>query len=147
MGSVSHARQVPEGLECMITLEDIDETNYCEYQTAPSLLWFPAKAASAAIEELRRTQFKQFMERLETTDCEAEMRRLQEKGPPIYVEDKNVLPLPEGETHVSRLWYLADDAEISAKLEGALEGDDHQRLWDELKEVHAATQASQPNPT
>lgn len=139
--ATTHALCVPAGLECMITLDDIDEATYCEYQTAPSMLWYPAKASSAAVEELRQRQFRQFMERLETTDCAAELRRLQERGPPIYVEDKNVLPLAEGETHVVRLWFMAKGSESSAKLEGALEGEAHRELWETLKTAHAAALA------
>lgn len=140
--AASHAQSAPPGMECLITLEDIDDSNYCEYQTWPSLQWYPAKAASSAVEYMRKTQFKQFMQRLETTDCAAEMRRLQEKGPPIYVEDANVLPLQPHDTHVNALWYMADDVEVSAKLEGALEGDERIELWEHLKAIHAATLAA-----
>ncbi|KAJ8602583.1 hypothetical protein CTAYLR_008764 [Chrysophaeum taylorii] len=104
---VVHAETVPEGLECLITLEDISESNYCEYQTAPSMRWHAALASSAAIEHLRITQYKQFLDRIQGTDCAAEMKRLLAQGPPVYVSDRNVLPLPEGETHVCQLWRRA----------------------------------------
>ena len=42
------------------------------------------------------------------------------------------MPLPEGDTHVSRLWFASDGIEYSARLEGALEGEARQQLWDEL---------------
>ena len=32
----------PEGMECMAMYEDIDASNYVEYQTAPSMAWHPA---------------------------------------------------------------------------------------------------------
>lgn len=100
------------------------------------MLWYPAKAASFAVEHMRKTQFKRFMDRLSTTDCAAEMKRLRENGPPLYVEDRNVFPLEESETHVVRLWYCGEDEEISALLEGAPQpGEEHQKLWDELREA------------
>ena len=59
----------------------------------------------------------------------------------VWLTDKHALPLQEGETHVSHLWYMNGDREISAMLEGACDGEDRKKLWDELKSVHAAAAA------
>ena len=32
----------PEGMECLAMYEEIDASNYVEYQTAPSMAWHPA---------------------------------------------------------------------------------------------------------
>jgi len=37
------------------------------------------------------------------------------------------------DTHVCALWYAGDDIEVSAKLEGAVEGNERDILWDELR--------------
>ena len=147
VGSSTHAREVGEGRECLITFDDIDETNYCEYQTEPSMLWYPALACSDAIEHLRQTQFKRYMERVQATDCAAEMKRLMTKGPPIYFEESNVAPLPDGETRIVKLWYMADDTERSAMLDEALDGDERQKLWDHLKSVHQALSDKTSSPS
>ena len=139
--SETHATTAPQGLECLITFEDIDGENYCEYQTAPSMLWHPAKASFDAIEYLRTTQFQRYMDRVQSTDCAAEMSRLLTKGPPIYVDESNCLPLPYGETHVFRFWRMRDNTDVSAVLQGALHGDERQALWDQLRSIHAAVQA------
>lgn len=141
-GSRTHAATAPADAECLITFDDIDESNYCEYQTAPSMLWYPAKASSDAIEHLRRTQYRRYVERVQATDCAAEMKRLLTAGPPIYVEERNVMPLPDSETHVVRLWTMADDTEVDAVLEGALQGDERQAFWDELVAIHSAVSAT-----
>ncbi len=52
--------------------------------------------------------------------------RLMEKGPPIWVSDPHGLALPEGETHIQQLWFSSDGVERSAKLTGAVEGDERQ---------------------
>ena len=62
------------------------------------------------------------------------MRRLLDAGPPIYVSDKHAMPVPEGDTHIIKLWYASDSQERSAVLEGALQGAARDELWDELKE-------------
>lgn len=106
-----------------------------EYQTYPSMQWHPAKYEASVILQLQKDQFSAFVNKVKTTDCQAELRRLLDKGPPIYISDKHALPLPEnGDTHICKLWFSSDDAERSAVLEGALEGDARQKLWDELKE-------------
>eukprot|EP00968_Pinguiococcus_pyrenoidosus_P001713 scaffold78_cov265-Pinguiococcus_pyrenoidosus.AAC.2 len=73
------------------------------------------------------------MDRVKKSTCAAEMRRLMEAGPPIYVSDKHGLPLPEGDTHVAMLWYASDGEERSSKLEGAPEGAERDELWQSLK--------------
>ena len=42
------------------------------------------------------------------------------------------MPIPEGDTHIVKLWYSSDSNERSAVLEGALQGKDREKLWDEL---------------
>lgn len=44
------------------------------------------------------------------------------------------MPLPDGDTHIVKLWYSSDSQERSAVLEGALQGEDRKKLWDELNE-------------
>ena len=77
-----------------------------------------------------------FVNRVKTTDCQAELRRLLATGPPIYISDKHAMPLPEhtGDTHVCKLWYASDNLERSAKLSNAVEGAERDALWEELKQ-------------
>lgn len=126
----------PEGLECLVTMEDIDESNYVEYQCHPSLAWKPALMEQSVVERLLQTQFHTYIERVKKTDCQAELRRLLATGPPIYVSDPHALPIAEeiGDTHVSKLWFASDQTERSAKLDGAVEGDERDALWNELRE-------------
>ena len=67
-------------------------------------------------------QYTSYMERMQKTDCKAEMKRLLEAGPPIWISDKHALPLKDGETHVCKLWFSAEEGggeEVSGMLEGA----------------------------
>jgi hypothetical protein len=81
------------------------------------------------------SQFEQYISRVKTTDCQAELRRLLKTGPPIYVSDKHAFPLDEeNDTHVCRLWFASDGQERSAKLRGAVEGAERDALWKELNE-------------
>lgn len=80
--------------------------------------------------------YSTFVNRVKTTDCQAELRRLLATGPPIYISDKHAMPLPEhnGDTHVCKLWYASDNLERSAKLTNAVEGAERDALWEELKQ-------------
>jgi hypothetical protein len=86
------------------------------------------------VERLLTEQFQQYIDRVKKTDCQAELKRLLEKGPPVYVEDKHAFPLQETDTHVRQLWFASDNRERSARLEGALEGEERDLLWQELKQ-------------
>jgi hypothetical protein len=104
-----------------------------EFQGYPSLQWKPALFEQSVVEQLLSTQFQQFVTHVKTADCQAELRRLLAKGPPIYIEDANGFPLEEGDTHVYKLWYMSDNQERSAKLHGALEGTERDALWEDLR--------------
>ncbi|KAF0690072.1 Aste57867_18521 [Aphanomyces stellatus] len=133
--SVDH--QAPkEGMECLATMEDITEETYVEYQTFPSMLWHPCLFCADVVNQLQRAQFPAYMKGVQEPDCKAELRRLLAKGPPIWIEDKYGFPLPEnGDTHVVALWFCGANEEKSAKLAGAVEGDEREKLWSELKDL------------
>jgi hypothetical protein len=95
--------------------------------------WKPAMYEQCVVDQLLETQFHSFVERVHKTDCQAELRRLLATGPPIWIEDKHAMPLEEGDTHIVQLWYASDNKERPAKLDGSLEGNERQALWDELK--------------
>lgn len=125
-----------DGMCCLCTMEDItvEDGNYVEYQSHPSMKWQPAQFELCVIQQLIETQFEQYINLVKKTDCQATLRRLLEKGPPIYVADKVALPLDDGDTHVCKLWFGADGQEHSAKLKGAVEGEARDKLWAELRE-------------
>lgn len=141
MAATAHGKPA-DGMECLATMEDIteEEGNYCEYQTAPSGAWHPALFAADVVQQLLETQFHQYVKGVQHADCKAELRRLVAKGPPVYIEDKHALALPEGDTHVCALWFARDGQERSAKLDGALEGAAREAFWAELRELLDATE-------
>ena len=62
--------------------------------------------------QLQNTLFKKWTDRVQETDCQAELKRLLTAGPPIWLSDPNALALPEGDTHISTLWFQDEDAEV-----------------------------------
>merc|ERR1712127_1155123 len=118
-------------------MEDITEElqNYVEYQCYPSMKWKPSFFEECVVQQMLETQYQQYIDRVKKTDCQAELRRLLEPGPPIYISDKHGFPLSEddGDLYVTKLWYVSDGKERSAKLKGAVEGQDRDHLWIELR--------------
>ena len=97
--------------------------------------WYPAKYEQSVVVRLLDEQFHTFVNKVKTTDCQAELRRLLGEGPPVYISDKHAMPLPDnGDTHICSLWFASDNQERSAKLDGAVDGEERQKLWDELRE-------------
>lgn len=139
---------IPEGLECLVTMEDITVENYVEYQIYPSMKWKTCYMEQCVVEELLATQFTRYVSQVRAADCQAELSRLLSQGPPIYISDPIGLPLrsddddddddtkveAEEGRHVHALWYSSDEQIRSAKLNGAVEGAERQKLWEELKE-------------
>ena len=97
------------------------------------MTWRPANFEVSVVQQLLDDQFESYVERVKKTDCQAELRRLLEKGPPIYIFDKNGLPLEDDE-YVVKLWFSSDRKERSGKLKGALEGTERNTLWEELNQ-------------
>jgi hypothetical protein len=121
-------------------MEEITEQNYVEYQCFPSLQWKSSKMEQCVIEELLCTQFDTYLQRVQRSDCQAELRRLLQSGPPIYLSDPIGLPLKDDDddeennmdTHIVQLWYASDGQIRSAKLQNAVEGQEREELWKEL---------------
>lgn len=134
--SGSHGKPL-EGMTCLCTWDDITEEEYCEYQTAPSMDWHPCLYSAEVVEQLLASQFQNYVDNVQKSDCAKELTRLLTSGPPIWLHDKQALPLPEGETHVVNLWFCRDGREVSAKLKGALVGEEREALWDNLKQFLA----------
>lgn len=148
---------IPNDMECVVTMEEIDNSNYVEYLCYPSFIWKPCLMEQSVVEELLKTQFYNYINETKTTDCQATLKRLLIKGPPIYISDKIGLPLNNdtndddnkedndddkntttennnNDTHICALWYSSDQKIHSSKLHGAVVGIHRQQLWNELKE-------------
>lgn len=126
------------------------------------MTWHPAGYERSVVEHLLDTQFESYLEKVRTTDCQSELRRLLSVGPPVYLSDPHALPLPQtpptptpdggvgdgdtptgggddtptggsGDTHVVAVWFAGDGTERSARLRGSVVGEERNQLWEELK--------------
>ena len=116
--STGSTHGVPVGkLICQATGVAIDEGNYVEYQTAPSMGWGGAGWCEAAVQELIETQFEVYLGGLSiTAENAAELTAAMVSGLRVWLCDPKGLPLPMGDTHVCRVWYASDGKERSGRL-------------------------------
>ena len=122
-----------EGMECLVTMEDITMENYVEYRIAVDGQWRAALVEQSVVERLLTTQFHMYRERVRTTDCQAELRRLLAKGPPVYVSDPHGLPVDQPDDCIVQLWFASDNSVRSGVLDGAVMGKERDDLWQELR--------------
>ena len=130
-----------EGMECLAMFEPIDETNYVEYQAAPTGKWRPCLYGAEMIEGLRTSQYKNYMERIQKSDCKAEMKRLMESGPPVWVTDKHACPLEEGAARLQALVHERQPGSFG-HARGACDGEERAR--DGLKVSHSRGRQTRP---
>jgi len=146
-GKSSHSKVPPEGLMCKASWEDITKEagNYVEYKTEPSGTWHSAHFSAETVRHLLNTQFTKYLSDVENAakDCAAAVRRVIAKGPPMYLEDREALPLPDGDTHISTVWFAKEDEEVEARLVGSLEGDAREALWSSQKETLKAMEEAE----
>lgn len=126
---------VPEGgLDCGICWDDIETENYVEYQKVEGGEWFPAKLCMNCAKEYRSKQYEIYRTALTKVTCEAEQKRLLDTPPPLNLKETNVMPMPEGSSgEIAGLWFSSEGV-VTAKLDGALEGEERMKFWEEQKQ-------------
>ena len=138
---------LPKDFSCLCTWEEITLENgqYCEYRTVPSGKWHSSKYSAAIVRHLLKTQFQKYLDDVEkaSKDCAAAVRRLIKTGPPVFLSDKEALTIPEGDDCIDQVWFRDTNETVSAKLEGCLEGEAREALWNDQKETLAAMEAAE----
>ncbi|CRH01428.1 conserved Plasmodium protein, unknown function [Plasmodium relictum] len=127
-----HATNVPENLVCLICYDDIDENNYIEYKTDEFSKWYPSSFCLNCTNILLKTQYHQYINNVQKSECLREQTNLLQMGPPINIKDKNGFPFSDGK-EIYSLWFFSDKKIHSAKLDGSLVGEERIKVWNELK--------------
>lgn len=125
-------KEPPEGATCAALWEDIDESNYCEYRDS-SGKWYSSVYCEDVVHELLDTQFQNYKDNVENSTCKASVRSLVKSGPPIWISDVS-MPIDSDGCHIDKIWFSSTNTTISAKLKGALEGEERNQLWKRYEE-------------
>jgi hypothetical protein len=130
--SKHHFESVPPGLECAAYLIDIDDNDYCEFQTNDGL-WHSSPYCSDVVKHLLQTGFHSYLKTIDQADCKATLRRLIQNGPPLYLNDKT-FNISEDQ-YIMKVWFKSENREIDAIYSDAPTEDDRMRLWDQHKAI------------
>lgn len=137
----SHQLPVEGGL-CQCCYSDIDSSNYVEYRGEDEK-WYVSGYCQMCVEYLLSSQWSDYVTRLQKTTCKAEQRRMLARGPPEYLRDEKMfMEVPDSE--VRWLWYMSDSSVKSARLEGALEGEERMAYWNEQRAFYVADDGVDP---
>lgn len=132
---MSKRRPIKEGSECLALMIEIDETNYCELITNTGRE-IPSPYCDEAIKYMLSKNFHTYIDNIDKCTCKSQLRRLLEKGPPMWLNDKGVEELLEEDEYVEKIWYSSDDTIRSARLDGAPESEEEQKLlWEKHRDL------------
>ena len=131
---------------CLICFDDITNetmTMYKRYkrssgnnQDNENNFYTKSKCCVTCVKHMLDVSWENYVDRLKNADCEAEMRRLLELGPPINLRCSNVLESDnkiDPKEEFESLYF--DNQEQSAKLKGSLIGDDRNNWIIEQQQI------------
>lgn len=112
----SKVENMDEIPECLVCMDDIDETNATAFLPPPSLgahdnnnwTWRFSPYCQSCIDTLLSRQFDDYVKQLESVTCEKEQTRLLARGPPINLHDCQAFKICQEVPHASST--LKDDS-------------------------------------
>ncbi len=117
-----------------------------EYRVDPQSPWLACKYCQACTQHIQSAQYQTYLDNVQNAICAAALRRLLKAGPPLYLADKEALPVPEDKA-ATELWFASDGEVHSAKLPGAPEGAEREAKWEELRKEHSPRLDTLPDST
>lgn len=122
--------------ECACCLLEFEKPVYYRYAYLNGNVngnsgWIKSKFCWDTISTMLKHRYNNYIETIYTSKCKKTLCEMIINGPPIWFKDA-ALPVPDG-AHITH--FLVDGIEISAIYEGAINGEERQKLWDSLKIV------------
>ncbi len=124
--------------ECSICYEEFvnedGESTSCSFRGASEEEWKVSNVCWLCVERMINDGWKHYLDQLDKATCAAEMRRLLTAGPPTHLRDTKAFPVANenGQVHEFK---LASGLIVSAKLKGALDGQERLDWWQEKKNL------------
>jgi hypothetical protein len=95
--------------------------------------WFKITSCLACIMVLKQTQFSDYINTIQTTDCKRTLARLLSDGPPIWISDKLIFKNVNYDLGEHVIEIRCNNEIICARLDNSVDGDDRLTLWNSLK--------------
>jgi hypothetical protein len=120
-------------LDCSICFNEISKG--VEYRKNTSNEWFETSVCLDCVMHLKKTQYNDYINQIQTTDCKRTLKRLLDMGPPVWIYDVNIFKDVDYEKNENIIEFKYNDECRSARLDGSVEGDERIALWESLKNL------------
>jgi len=121
--------------ECTCCLLEFEQPIYYRYtflnKDNETSGWIKSSFCWDTISAMLKQRYNDYIETIYTSKCKKTLGEMIVNGPPIWFKDA-ALPVPDG-AHITH--FLVNNVEMSAMYEGAVTGEERQKLWDSLKVV------------
>lgn len=115
--------------ECISCLDSIQETNY--YRTSDDSEWIITPYCTECISWMIENQWDDYVETIKKETCKKTLRRMLEKGPPLYVKEPITMPC---DNHDGIYQFKLDGEIVSGELKDHYVGDQLEKYRKELLE-------------
>lgn len=121
-------------ISCVICFDDLTDENIVSYKRYGDANYIKSDCCNNCVKHLIETSWNNYMNSIKKADCEAEMKRLIEHGPPVNLRCMSFLTVDingekiKPDEEFESLYF--DNQIQSAKLKGSLEfGSNERNLW------------------
>jgi len=131
----------PECTCCLLEFEKHVYYRYTFLNKIPNETsgWIKSSFCWDTISTILKQRYNDYIETIYKSKCKKTLGEMIVNGPPIWFKDA-ALPVPDGAniTHFLVVTFSNEnvhEVEISAMYEGAVTGEERQKIWDSLKVV------------
>ena len=129
---ISFHDRFPKQAECTACFGQIDSSNYVLYKDDIFKDWITCGYCLECVEYMLQHSWESFVDQVIKADCLAALTKLLARPPPTNFRDGVGVPCNNETGEVVKFYF--NGAEQSAKLEGALVGDERDQWYDEMKQ-------------
>lgn len=128
-------------ITCLVCYDDITEetkTLYKRYDNKNDTDYVESRCCTVCLKHMLDISWDNYVKQIKNADCEAQMKRLLEHGPPINLRCINILS-SDSENKIDpkeefESFYFDNDIQ-SAKLKGSLIGEEREKWIHEQQQV------------
>ena len=121
------------GDDCSLCYNEIE--NPVMYKKNTFDKWYGTTVCLDCILYLKRTQYNDYLNNVQTTDCKRTLKRLLEIGPPMWVNDEHIFKNVDYNQDEHIIEFKCNHEITSARLDGSVDGDERTQLWENLKHM------------
>lgn len=147
--STTTHQPVPEE-DCIFCCEEITASNFAEYRSSSEDVWHPSPYCQDCVQSaFIDSQWTKYVGHVEAADCAAALRRALSTAPPLNVIDIGFKTDLSKIGEVYQFFFRHDEGNeikgkvVSARLKGALTGQERENWWNDKKAFLIASEAEE----